>query len=101
MFNLRSLFSYSSPRLVVHRMEELIVELLLVKNVWCQKQNWSFMHLLCSGMVDFGLRREELVPFTQPVKVRRGKLVLALQFHETFTRSSLALNMSRKLPSDP
>ena len=48
---------YSSPRLVVDRMENLIVELLLVENVWCQKQSWSFMHLLCSGMVGFGLRR--------------------------------------------
>ena len=36
-------------------MEELIVEVLLVDNVWCQKQGWSFM--LCSGMVGFGLRR--------------------------------------------
>ena len=49
--------SYSSPRLVVDRMEELIVELLLVENVWCQKQSWPFMNLLCSGMVGFGLRR--------------------------------------------
>ena len=49
------LFSYSSPRLVIDRMEELIVELLLVENVWCQKQSWSFMNLLCSGMVGFGL----------------------------------------------
>ena len=38
-------------------MEELIVELLLVENVWCQNQSWSFMNLLCSGMVGFGLRR--------------------------------------------
>ena len=49
---------YSSPRLVVDRMEELIAELLLVENVWCQKQSWSFMNLLCSGMVEFGLRRK-------------------------------------------
>ena len=48
---------YSSPRLVVDRIEELIAELLLVENVWCQKQSWSFMNLLCSGMVGFGLRR--------------------------------------------
>ena len=39
-------------------MEELIVGLLLVENAWCQKQSWSFMHLLCSGMVGFGLRRK-------------------------------------------
>ena len=41
-----------------------------------------------------------LATFTQLVKVRRGKLVLALagiQFSFHFTRSSLALNMSRKL----
>ena len=48
---------YSPPHLVVDRMEELIVELQLVENVWCQKQSWSFMHLLCSGMVCFGLRQ--------------------------------------------
>ena len=50
--------SYSSPRLVVDWMEELIVGLLLVENAWCQKQSWSFMHLLCSGMVGFGLRQK-------------------------------------------
>ena len=49
---------YSSPRPVVDWMEELIVGLLLVENEWCQKQSWSFMHLLCSGMVGFGLRRK-------------------------------------------
>ena len=49
--------TYSSPRLVVDWMEELIVGLLLVENAWCQKQSWSFMHLLCSGMVGFGLRQ--------------------------------------------
>ena len=32
--------------------------LLLVENAWCQKQSWSFMHLLCSGMVGFGLRQK-------------------------------------------
>ena len=50
--------NYSSPRLVEDWMEELIVGLLLVENAWCQKQSWSFMHLLCSGMVGFGLRRK-------------------------------------------
>ena len=48
-------YIYSSPRLVVDWMEELIVGLLLVENAWCQKQSWSFMNLLCSGMVGFGL----------------------------------------------
>ena len=38
-------------------MEELIVEVLFVDNVWCQKQGWSFM--LCTGMVGFGLRRNK------------------------------------------
>ena len=38
-------------------MEELFVELLLVESVWGQKQSWSFMYLLCSGMVGFGLQR--------------------------------------------
>ena len=47
----------SSPRQVVDRMKELMVRLLLVENVWRQKQSWSFMHLLCSGMVGFGLRQ--------------------------------------------
>ena len=49
---------FSSPRLVVDRMEELTVRLLLVESVWRQKESWSFMHLLCSGMVGFGLRRK-------------------------------------------
>ena len=52
-------YIYSSPRLVEDWMEELIVGLLLVENAWCQKQSWSFMHLLCSGMVGFGLRRNK------------------------------------------
>ena len=52
------LHEYSSPRLLVQRMEKLNVWLLLVENAWCQKQSWSFMHLLCSGMVGFGLRRK-------------------------------------------
>ena len=30
---------YSPPRLVVHRMEEFVMELLLVENEWCQKQS--------------------------------------------------------------
>ena len=64
-------FIYSSPRLVVDRMEELIVRLLLVESVWRQKESWSFMHLLCSGMVGFGLRRKELVPLKQVVKLMR------------------------------
>ena len=45
-----------------------------------------------------------LVPFTQLVKVRRVTSFWHFQtsdFHETFTRSSLALKMSRKLLSDP
>ena len=45
-----------------------------------------------------------LVPFTQLVKVRRITWFWhfpASDFHETFTRSSLALNMSRKLLSHP
>ena len=50
--------TYSPPSLIVHKLEELIVDLLLVENAWCQKQSWSFMHLLCSGMVGFGLRRK-------------------------------------------
>ena len=51
----------------------------------------------------FETQLKGLAPFTQLVKVRRGKLVLVLpsDFHETFTRSSLALNMSRKLLLDP
>ena len=49
--------SYSSPRLVVHWTEELIVWLLLVENAMCQKQSLSFLHLLCSGMVGFGQLR--------------------------------------------
>ena len=47
---------------------------------------------------------QELVPFTQLVKVRRESLFWyfrASDFHGTFTRSSLALNMRRKLLLDP
>ena len=73
-------------------MDELMVELLLVENVWCQKQSWSFMNLLCSGMVGFCLRRnlgttekEHPSPTLPPPKVGevlflgpRGPLVLPL-----------------------
>ena len=51
------------------------------------------------GKMEAGISKG-LVTFTQLVKVRRGLLVSALpsiRFHETFTRSSLALYMSRKL----
>ena len=58
IFAVHSGYKYSSPRLVEDWMEELIVGLLLVENERCQKQSWSFMHLLCSGMVGFGLRRK-------------------------------------------
>ena len=40
---------YSPSRLVLHWMEELIMELLLVANIWCKNESWSFLHLLCSG----------------------------------------------------
>ena len=33
------------------------MRLLLVESVWRQKESWSFMHLLCSGMVGFSLRK--------------------------------------------
>ena len=48
---------YSLPCLVVDRMEELIVELMSVENVWCLWESWSFLHLSHRGMVGFGLRR--------------------------------------------
>ena len=38
-------------------MEELIVELISVENVWCLWESWSFLHLSHRGMVGFGLRR--------------------------------------------
>ena len=47
----------SSPRQVVDRMKELVVRLLLVENVWRQKQSWSFMYMLYSGS-GFGLGRK-------------------------------------------
>ena len=90
---------YSSPRLVVDRMEELIAELLLVENVWCQKQSWSFMNLLCSGMVGFGLRRnmgttekEHLSPPFPPLKVRG---VLAFYISRTTGRWFLSLSLMK------
>ena len=74
--------SYSSPSLVIDRMEELIVELVLVENVWCQKQSWSFMNLLCSGMVGFGIRqnlgtaeKEHPSPPLPPPKVGEAYLI--------------------------
>ena len=35
------------------------------------KQSWSLMHLLCTGMVGFGLRRKELAPLKQVAKLRK------------------------------
>ena len=69
-------------------MEELIVELLLVENVWCQKQSWSFMNLLCSGMVGFGLRRnlgtvEKEHPSAPPLPPPMVGEVLALFISES------------------
>ena len=69
-------------------MEELIVELLLVENVWCQKQSWSFMNLLCSGMVGFGLRRnlgtvEKEPPSAPPLPPPMVGEVLALFISES------------------
>ena len=73
------------PRLAIDRMEDLIVELVLVENVWCQKQSWSFMDLLCSGVVGFGLRRNlgragKEHPPLPPLKVEE---VLALFISES------------------
>ena len=73
---------YSPPHLVVDRMDELIVQLLLLENALCQKQNWSFMHLLCRGMVGLGLRRnlwtagKEQPPPLPPSEGRRSTGVL-------------------------
>ena len=96
---------YSSPRLVVDRMEELIAELLLVENVWCQKQSWSFMYLLCSGMVGFGLRRnlgttekEHPTPTLPPPKVGE---VLLLYFSQTASRWYLSLSLMKSASTSP
>ena len=61
------------------------MELLLVENVWCQKQSWSLMHLLCSVMVGFGLRRN----FPPP---KDGE-VLALYISESERNSLLSVQM--------
>ena len=68
-------------------MEELIVWLLLVENEWRQKETLSFLHLLCSGMDGFGLRRhlgtagkEHPSPLLPPPEVRE---VLALFISES------------------
>ena len=89
--------TYSPPRLVVHRMEELIVELLLVEKVWCQKLSWSFVYLLCSGMIGFGLRRnlrtpgkEHSSPTLPSPKVRE---VLALNISVSERNCLLAVQM--------
>ena len=96
---------YSSPRLVVDRMEELIVELLLVENVWCQKQSWSFMNLLCSGMVGFGLRRnlgtaekEHPSPPLPPPKVGE---VLLFYISQTASRWFLSLSLMKSASTSP
>ena len=96
---------YSSPRLVVDRMENLIVELLLVENVWCQKQSWSFMNLLCSGMVGFGLRRnlgttekEHPSPTLPPPKV--GEILL-FYISQTTSRWNLSLSLMKSASTSP
>ena len=99
------MYLYSSPRLVVDRMKGLIVELLLVENVWCQKQSWSFMHLLCSGMVGFGLRRnlgttekEHPSPTLPPPKVGE---VLLFYISQTTSRWFLSLSLMKSASTSP
>ena len=96
---------YSSPRLVVHRMEELIVELRLVENVSCQKQNWSFMHFLCSGMDGFGLQEiwgqlEKSTP-PQPLPPPKVREVLAFYIIWTACRRFLSLSLMLKASTSP
>ena len=86
-------------------MEELIVELLLVENVWCQKQSWSFMNLLCSGMVGFGLRRnlgttekEHPSPTLPPPKVGE---VLLFYISQTASRWFLSLSLMKSASTFP
>ena len=105
LWHLRDAARYSSPHLVVHRMEELIVELLLVENVWCQRQSWSFMNLLCSGMVGFGLRqnlgtteKEHPSPTLPPPKVRE---VLLFYFSQTASRWYLSLSLMKSASTSP
>ena len=87
----------SSPSLVVQRMEKIIVWVLLVENEWRQKESLSFLHLLCSGMVDFGLRRnlgtagkEHPSPPLPPPKVGE---VLAFYIIRTASRRFLLLSL--------
>ena len=42
---------YSSPHLVVGRMEELIERTSLEESGWCQRERWFKLPVLCSGMV--------------------------------------------------
>ena len=86
-------------------MVELIVELLLVENVWCQKQSWSFMNLLCSGMVGFGLRRnlgtaekEHPSPTLPPPKVGE---VLLFYISQTASRWFLSLSLMKSASTSP
>ena len=87
------------------RVEELIVELLLVENVWCQKQSWSFMNLLCSGMVGFGLRqnlgtaeKEHPSPPLPPPKVGE---VLLFYISQTASRWFLSLSLMKSASTSP
>ena len=81
------------------------MKLVLVGNVWCQKQSWSFMNLLCSGMVGFGLRqnlgtaeKEHLSPPLPPPKV--GKVLLFF-ISQTASRRFLSLSLMKSTSTSP
>ena len=67
---MNNLLNQAAYSLVMDRMKELIVERLLVENVCGQKESWSLMHLLCSGMDGFGLRQNLGWKTSPPTKVR-------------------------------
>ena len=69
------------------------MELLLVENVWCQKQSWSLMHLLCSVMVGFGLRqnlgtagKEHDPPPLPPPKIGEALMMMMISMETHVSR---------------
>ena len=51
---------YSSPHLVVERMEELIERTSLEESGWRQRERWFKLPVLCSGMVGFGFGQQRI-----------------------------------------
>ena len=76
-----------------------------MEKVWCQKQSLSFMDLLCSGMVGFGLRRnlgttEKEHPSPTPPPPKVGE-VLLFYISQTASRWFLSLSLMKSASASP